>query len=117
MPKVRKQETLDSLSFFWVMDMSEKEYVNIRRQWNDWRVAKVELSKISGLHWDFISGGVGVPAPRPFVHGYVQCTDVIGNIPHSCIHGTAPHTMKVCIVKKDNDPQIWQKILSIVGQK
>jgi hypothetical protein len=97
--------------------MTKQERVFIRRQWNDYRTAEVELSRIEGLHWDIVSGGVRAPSPQPFVHGYVKCTDVIGDIAHSCSHGEAPHTIKVCIVKKDNDPKIWQKILSIVGPK
>jgi hypothetical protein len=94
-----------------------KQYVYVRRQWNDWRVAKVELEKIEGLHWDVISGGVNAPCPQPFVHGYVQCTDIIGEIPHSGMHGKCPHRIKVCVVKKYNDKKIWQKILEIVGPK
>ena len=97
--------------------MPKKKYVFIRRQWNDWRVAKVELNKIQNLHWDIISGGVHAVCPQPFVHGYVLCTDIIGEIAHSGMHGPCPHSIKVCIVKKDNNPKIWQEILKKVGPK
>ena len=93
------------------------EYVFIRRQWNDWRIAKVKFNKIQGLHWDVISGGVNASCPQPFIHGYVQCTDVIGEIAHSGMHGECPHRIKVCILKKDNDTVILRKILAIVGPK
>jgi len=97
--------------------MAKKRYVFIRRQWNDWRIAKVEFSKLKNLHWSHYSGGVYTPCPQPFIHGYVLCTDVIGEIAHSGMHGPCPHSIKVCVIKKDNDTKIWQEILKIVGPK
>lgn len=91
--------------------------VYIRRQWNDWRIAQVLLSQLSGLGWDTVSGGVQAPAPQPFIHGYVWCTDVIGDIAHSCTHGPPPHSIKVCVVKKDNAPAVFRRLLDIVGPK
>jgi hypothetical protein len=91
--------------------------IYIRRQWNDWRIGEVEFDKISGLRWDFASGGVHAVSPQPFVYGYVDCTEVKGEIGHSCAHGEAPHRIKVCIVKKDNEKETWQKIIDIVGSK
>ena len=96
--------------------MSEKEYVFIKRQWSDWRIGMVELSKIQGLRWSYMSGGVHASHHQPFVYGYVQCTDVIGDIAHSCVHGEGPHSIKVCIVKKGNE-KLWRRIISIVGPK
>ena len=40
-----------------------------------------------------------------------------GEIGHSCRHGNGPHWIKVCIVKKDQDPEVWKKILEIAGPK
>lgn len=97
--------------------MARKEYVYVRRQWNDWRIAEVELIKIEGLKWSYFSGGVYARSPQPFVHGYVLCTDIIGDIAHSCLHGEGSHRIKICIVRKDNSSKIWQKILKIVGSK
>ena len=94
-----------------------EEKVRIRRQWNDWRVAAVCLDDLGDLHWDTISGGVQALAPQPFIHGYVQCDRVESDIAHSCWHGEGPHSIKVCIVKKDNDSGIWKKLMSIVGPK
>jgi hypothetical protein len=53
------------------MNISNNTKIKIRRQWNDWRIAEVEFSKISHLHWDNISGGVAAHAPQYFIHGYV----------------------------------------------
>ena len=94
-----------------------EDIVCIRRQWNDWQIASVELSKIENLQWDRFSGGVRVSAPQPFIHGYVWCTDVDGDIAHSCSHGEGPHRIKVCILKKDNAPKVYRRLLETVGPK
>jgi hypothetical protein len=49
--------------------------VKIRRQWNDWRVAEVDFSKLSDLRWDNQSGGVRAPSPQYFIHAFVGCND------------------------------------------
>lgn len=87
--------------------------VYIRRQWNAGWDGSVKLSQISGLHWSSESGGVMAPAPRPFLHGYVWCTDVQGGINHSCRHGPPPHRIKVCLVKKSNRA-VWDRLLAEV---
>jgi hypothetical protein len=84
--------------------------VNIRRQWNDWRIAEVDSSDLTNLHWDKISGGVHAPAPRPFIHGFVMCDSYKGELAHSCVHGKGPHLIKVCITKKGNDAKVFSAI-------
>jgi hypothetical protein len=89
--------------------------VRIRRQWNDWRTAIVSLDSIDGLHWSSVSGGVQQRSPRPFLHAYVRCDQILeGELAHSCLHGTAPHRVKICIVKKDN-PKVFQVLEKIAG--
>ncbi len=92
--------------------------VSVRRQWNDWRDAEYRLSDISGLHWSRISGGVNAPAPQPFIHGYVLCDQMLGGeLAHSCRHGSGPHEIKVCIVKKMNKPAVFKQLQQIAGPK
>lgn len=91
--------------------------VYIRRQWDDYRIAKVEFSKLKKLHWSFYSGGVEAPSPQAFIYGYVMCDEIEGEVAHSCAHGTAPHSIKVVVVKKDNKPEIFSKLLEIVDPK
>jgi len=92
-------------------------FVRIRRQWNDWRIAQVSCDALHGLHWSRTSGGVQAPAPQPFIHGYVNCDEIVGEIAHSCTHGPGPHAIKVCVVKKDNEAEVWRKLLEIVGPR
>jgi hypothetical protein len=91
--------------------MATQSKIRIRRQWNDYRVGEVPEGALSHAQWDTISGGVQAPAPQPFIHGYVWCTQVEGDIAHTCAHGPAPHWIKVCVVKKDNDPDVFQALV------
>lgn len=85
--------------------------VTVRRQWNNPATAEYRLSAIGGIHWDSVSGGVGAPAPRPFLHGYVMCDEAVrGGVSHSCRHGPPPHRIKVCVVKRDNTPAVMRAL-------
>lgn len=99
------------------MQTESDPIIRIRRQWNSYQIAAVHLSQIRELHWDRSSGGVQAPTPQPFIHGYVWCTDIDGEIAHSCVHGSAPHSIKVCVVKKDNRPEAFSLLLETVGPK
>ena len=93
------------------------EIVQIRREWNDRRRASVPFDKLERPHWSWGSGGVFAPAPQPFIHGYVWCTDVDGDLAHSCTHGPPPHRIKVCVVKKGQEKPVWEKLLAAAGPK
>ena len=90
--------------------------VCIRRQFNDYRIAEIPFDGLSGIRWDTISGGVNNIAPKPFIHAYVWCDEVIGDIAHSCLHGPPPHSIKIVILKKDNTPKIFKKLLKLLDQ-
>lgn len=91
-------------------------FVVVRRQWNDWRMARVRLSAIDNMKWDTISGGVQAPAPQPFIHGYIWPEAIVdGELAYSRRHQY--NQIKVCIVKKDNDPEIYAKLVEIAGPK
>jgi hypothetical protein len=96
--------------------ISNNTNIKIRRQWNNWKIAEVEFSKISNLHWDNTSGGVAALAPQYFIHGYIWCDTYAGELSHSCMHGEGPHRIKVCITKTDN-LKIFDTLKSIVGDK
>ena len=53
------------------------EEVFVRRQWNDWKIGKVNFSKLDGFRWDNISGGVFVISPQPFIHAYTSCENMV----------------------------------------
>ena len=91
--------------------------VRVRRDWDDCRIGTVRWSDLGNPRWDMVSGGTQTRTPEPFVHGYVMCDRVRGDIAHSCIHGPGPHNIKVCIVEKDNSRQVWDYLMKIVGSK
>ena len=97
--------------------MHRRATVRIRRQWNDHRIATVRWEDISNPRWDIVSGGTQVKAPQPFIHAYVNCDKVKGDIAHSCNHGPGPHNIKVCLVKKDNAKEVWTYLMKIAGKK
>ena len=94
------------------------EIVVVRRQWNDYRQAIVQFKNLHDVHWADTSGGVMARAPQPFLHGYMWCDDVIeGELTHTCRHGNGPHSIKVCVVKKDNNPQLVALLVEQAGPK
>ena len=90
--------------------------VKVRRQWKDWRIAEVDFNDLSNFHWNNFSGGVQQRTPRLFIHAFVTCDKIKGDIAHSCMHGEGPHSIKVCILKIDNEPTTFKKIKEIVGE-
>ena len=100
------------------MNEPNESVVLVRRQWNDWRTAEYRLSDVEGVHWSRVSGGVGALAPQPFMNGYVRCDQTLGGeLAHSRTHGPCPHSIKVCIVKKDNTSGIIQQLERLAGHK
>jgi len=95
-----------------VTDTGSDVFLQVRRQWNDWRIATVKLRDFSGAHMSDQSGGVHRRSPRPFLHGYIWCDAIVeGELAHSCSHGRGPHRIKVCVVKKDNPPAVYRAAL------
>ncbi|MGI0062620.1 MAG: hypothetical protein ACREBA_09250 [Nitrosotalea sp.] len=91
--------------------------IQIRRQWNSYKIATVLLESLQNIHWDNISGGTSRRAPQQFLHGYVFCTAMEEDFDHACMHGEAPHLIKVCITKKDNTQEAYQDLLKIAGPR
>ena len=100
-----------------VREPGRRAPVRVRRDWDDCRIGTVRWSDLGNPRWDMVSGGTQTRTPEPFVHGYVMCDRVRGDIAHSCIHGPEPHNIKVCIVEKDNSRQVWDYLMKIIGSK
>lgn len=94
---------------------SGRTAVYVRRDWNDRRIGKVRWSDLENPRWDNVSGGTQIESRRPFVFAYVWCNKVQGDIAHSCLHGPAPHNVKVCIMKRDNSAKVWNRVSRMVG--
>jgi len=76
------------------------------------------VGEVTNPLWDLESGGVKEYAPEALIYGYILCDAIIsGSIAHSCLHGTGPHSIKVCILRKDNSPRIYNYFMDLVGAK
>jgi hypothetical protein len=71
--------------------------------WTSWRSAHVRFDDLHDIHWLQPSG-----APRPIVHGYISCSDILdGEIPHGCERTKGPHLLLVCILKAHTNPSAY----------
>lgn len=94
------------------------DLVSVRRQWNSWEIAQVYVGDLGNPLWDIESGGVKETAPEAYLYGYIWCDAIVsGSVAHSCLHGTAPHSIKVCILRKDNAPRIYNHFAEQAGPK
>ena len=98
--------------------VAENELVSVRRHWDSWEIAQVFAGDLSNPLWDLVSGGVKDYAPEAQIFGFVWCDSIVsGSLAHSCLHGTAPHSIKVCILRKDNPPRIYNHFMTLCGPK
>jgi hypothetical protein len=95
----------------------EDALVYIRRQWNGKKIGRVPFYRFHNPYWDDISGEMMQRAPRPYIHGYVWCTDTREQIAHLQTHEDGPHWIKVCVVKRDNNRKTFKRLLEIVGPR
>jgi hypothetical protein len=72
--------------------------ISITPAWNDWRSANARLGALTDVHWHQPDG-----APHVLIHAYVSCADLVnGGVPHRCDAASAPHRLRVCVLKRHN---------------
>jgi|WetSurMetagenome_2_1015567.scaffolds.fasta_scaffold39901_2 hypothetical protein len=80
--------------------------VNVQATWNSWRRAEVRLTDLHDLHWCEPPG-----AHARLLHAWIDCTDVVsGCMPHDCEASTAPHRLRVCLLKSRTLPRIYAQL-------
>jgi hypothetical protein len=83
--------------------VSAEQTVWVRRQWDSKLGAAYRFDQLDGLHLSETSGGVSTRTNQLYPHAYVPCDAMsAGELDHSCVHGPAPHRIKVCVVGVDN---------------
>ena len=94
------------------------EEVFVRRQF-DGSVGKTTLENIRNPHWSSRSGGVKARQPDWYLFAFAWCNQIECdiNFGHSCLHGSYPHSIKVCITQKDNSPEIYARLAEQAGPK
>ena len=80
--------------------------ISVTGDWNDWRSANARLADLHGVHWHQPKG-----APHPILHAYVSCREISGSgLPHQCEASSAPHDIRVCVLKSHNIPAVYTEL-------
>ena len=79
--------------------------------WNDWRSATARVRDLQGVHWH-----QPPLAHQPLLHAYVSCADLAGGtLPHACEPATAPHRIRVCILRCHTIPAAYAELVRRAG--
>jgi hypothetical protein len=80
--------------------------VSVTTEWNDWRTAYARLGDLRDVHWHQPKG-----APHALVHAYVSCLEIAsGDLAHRCDALSAPHRLRVCVLKCRNIPTVYAEL-------
>jgi len=72
--------------------------IAVTADWNDWRSANARLGDLHDLHWHQPQR-----APQPMIHAYLSCANIVsGDLPHHCDPSSAPHRIRVCVLRSHN---------------
>ena len=90
---------------------------SVRRDWRDGSLAHVPLVDLTDLHWDHVAGDADLRPPGPILFGFTRFDAIVaGELSHA-IGGADPHTVKVCILKEDNDRHVFESLSLQAGPK
>ncbi len=82
---------------------------SVRPDRRDWHVAHVPLIDVIDLHWDSPER----TSPRddgPVLWGFTSCDAIVaGELPHQQA-ANHPHAVRVCILREDNDREIFDRL-------
>ena len=83
---------------------------SVRPDRADWHVAHVPLVELSDLHWDRPAapsrGDEG-----PTLCAFTSCDSVVaGELPHPGRAHAHPHSVRVCILREDNDRSVFDRL-------
>jgi hypothetical protein len=84
---------------------------SVRPDPTDWHVAHVPLVDLSELHWDAATSTPGRAGDGPTLCGFTTCDRVVaGELPHEACARAHPHAVRVCILKDDNDRDVFDRL-------
>jgi hypothetical protein len=88
----------------------------VRRDCRDWHQAHVPLVDLRDLHWDTATPRNRTSAD-PVLWAFIACGDEIaGELAFAENDGTPPEIVRVCILRDDNDHELFQRLLLEVGR-
>jgi hypothetical protein len=85
---------------------NDDSLVRVQSDWNQWRNATTRLADIDEVHWF-----QPMHAPRALLYGYVSCANLAaGELPHRCDRSSAPHRLRICILKRHTLPDVYREL-------
>jgi hypothetical protein len=86
--------------------------ISVTADWNDWRSANARLDDLRDVHWHQPQS-----APQPMIHAYLSCADIIsGDLPHRCDQVSAPHRIRVCVLRSHNVASAYAELVRRADQ-
>lgn len=81
--------------------------ISVTTEWNGWRSVSARLEDLRDVHWHQPLG-----APWPMLHAYVSCASLAAGSPaHQCDPSSAPHRIRVCVLKSHNVPSAYAEVV------
>ena len=80
--------------------------IRVQTDWKASRGAMVRLADLKEVHW-----AQAADAPRRMVHAYIACSKIVsGDLPHPCDEHSAPHRLRVCVLKRHTLPLAYAEL-------
>ncbi len=92
---------------------------SVRSDRDDWHVVHVSVVDLSDVHWDEAAKPSRHTTEQgPTLYGFTTCDAVIGGeLPHDASsHGHPPH-VRDCILKDDNDREVFERLVLEAGPR
>jgi len=88
---------------------------SVRTDQADWHVGHVPLVDLSDLHWDRPARpGRGAD---PVLYAFTSCDALVaGELPHGDGAARHPHALRVCILRDDNDHELFDRLVLEAGR-
>ncbi len=90
---------------------------SVRSDKDDWHVVHVSVIDLSDVHWDeAATPSRHTTEQGPTLYGFTTCDAVIGGeLPHAAGDHGHPHNVRVCILKDDNDREVFERLVLEAG--
>lgn len=95
------------------MQVNDETLIRVHCEWDGWRTAEVRFKDLHNIHWF-----QPIRAPQPLVHAHVLCTNLMtGEFPHDCPQSSAPHRLRVCILKRHTIPAVYAEFVRCADER
>lgn len=81
--------------------------IRVHSNWDAWQTGAVRVGDLEEVHWF-----QPARAPRVMLHGYVSCDCLVGGgCLHECDRTSAPHRLRVCVVKRHATAPVYAELV------